>query len=236
MLKNFILSLYILLITILGVSFTSNAAIIKSKTIEDSSFNEHSNGQLNLIKDEIKRLNYRIDGLKNEINKINRKIEKKDNIDQKNQNLTKREPISSSERKNLEKSSISSGSEKSLYDVALSALKDKDFEVAANKFEEFIELYTDSGLISNVHFWYGETFFKQRIYDKAALQFLKCYKKSTKGPKSADALIRLANSLSQLGKSKDACAIVAKFFKEFPKSKEDKLKKMKDLEISLKCK
>jgi tol-pal system protein YbgF len=112
---------------------------------------------------------------------------------------------------------------------------------AEEKFKNFIAKYKDSTLIPNAHFWYGEIFFQRKDYNKAAVQYLKSYKISkekniTKNSKSADALLKLAVSLSELRKNKDACGILDKLTQEFPKRTEEIIKKEREIRIKLGCK
>jgi TolA-binding protein len=46
------------------------------------------------------------------------------------------------------------------------------------EFKQFITNFPNSELISNAYFWYGETFFQRKDYNKAAVQYLKSYKLS----------------------------------------------------------
>lgn len=142
--------------------------------------------------------------------------------------------------------------EKSEYQDALICLKEAGaikiiderkakLEEAEEKFKNFIAKYKDSALIPNAHFWYGEIFFQRKDYNKAAVQYLKSYKTSkekniTKNNKSPDALLKLASSLSELRKNKDACGMLDKLTQEFPKRTEEIIKKEREIRIKLGCK
>lgn len=133
-------------------------------------------------------------------------------------------------------SSVSKGPEKQQYDIALAALKGNDLTTASEKFQAFIHDNPKSQLLSNALFWYGEVLFKQKSYDKAALNFLKSYKQAPKGAKASDSLLRLATSLAQLNKVTDACGMLNKLENEFPKRPASSVQKAESLRTKIKCK
>ncbi|WP_235043245.1 tol-pal system protein YbgF [Rickettsia prowazekii] len=126
---------------------------------------------------------------------------------------------------------------KQAYDLALAAYKDNKLTEAKDKFKNFIQKYPNNSLISNAYFWYAECFFKQKDYNGAAINYLKCYKESPKGAKSSDGLLKLALSLGELKKMQEACNILAKLDKEFPINRTSVSKKMtEDAKIKFGCK
>jgi tol-pal system protein YbgF len=121
------------------------------------------------------------------------------------------------------------------YDDALSDLKGGKLEAAETKFEAFISRHPSHNLISNAYFWYGESFFKRGIYQKATVNYLKSYKKSNKGSKASDSLLKLSVSLSELGKNQQACGVLVKLESEFPSRSASSIKRAKDLRNKLNC-
>jgi tol-pal system protein YbgF len=126
--------------------------------------------------------------------------------------------------------------DKKLYDLALASLKDNKLKEAEKKFDSFLENYPNSKLRGNAYFWYGEVFFKQKIYDKASINYLKGYKQFPKGPKASDSLLKLALSLGELDKKKEACNMIGKLEKEFPSRAASSVKRAKDAKIKFGCK
>ncbi|MFY9589402.1 tol-pal system protein YbgF [Rickettsia endosymbiont of Halotydeus destructor] len=127
--------------------------------------------------------------------------------------------------------------DKQAYDLALASFKDGNFAEAEKKFAAFINTYPKSAVISNAYFWYGESFFKRKDFNKAAINYLKCYKESQKGPKSSDALLKLSLSLGELKKTQEACNILVKLDKEFPTNRSATSKKMaEDAKVKFGCK
>ena len=126
--------------------------------------------------------------------------------------------------------------EKKLYDAALAALKDNRLDIAEEKFSSFIKDYPKSGLQSNAYFWYGETFFKRNLYDKAAINYLKGHKQYPKGSKAADSLLKLALSLGELKKKTESCTMLDKLDAEFPNRPASSIKRAKDAKVKFGCK
>jgi tol-pal system protein YbgF len=126
--------------------------------------------------------------------------------------------------------------DKEFYDLALASLKDNKLAEAEGKFALFIKNYPNSSLQSNAYFWYGETFFRRNMFDKAAINYLKGYKQFPKSTKAADSLLKLALSLGGLNKKGEACSILSKLEAEFPSRPVASIKKTKDAKIKFGCK
>jgi tol-pal system protein YbgF len=153
-------------------------------------------------------------------------------------------PLSDDEKKNpkLETNldqtnpSTTSGNEKIAYDKALAALKESRFEDAEAMFVAFMQQYPNSELSGNAHFWYGESFYRRGDFDKAAVIYLKGYKKFPKAQKAADSLLKLALSLGELKKNKDACLILDKLEAEYKHRPASSIKRASDAKVKYGCK
>lgn len=126
--------------------------------------------------------------------------------------------------------------DKQLYDLALAALKDNKLAEAESRFAEFLKNYPTSSLVSNAYFWYGESFFKRNIFDKAAINYLKGYKQAPKGAKASDSLLKLALALGSLKKNQEACAILNKLETEFPARASTSMTRAKEAKTKFGCK
>ncbi|MDF2964929.1 MAG: hypothetical protein K0Q51_317 [Rickettsiaceae bacterium] len=122
------------------------------------------------------------------------------------------------------------------YDKALSDLKDNKFQEAESKFDLFIKNYPSSKLLGNAYFWYGETFFRRNYFEKAALYYLKGYKANPRSSKASDSLLKLALSLGEINKVKEACSTLAKLEKEFPSRPDSSKKRARDAKAKFGCK
>lgn len=122
------------------------------------------------------------------------------------------------------------------YDLALATLKEGNLALAETKFADFIKQHPDSILQSNATFWYAEIFYRESNYNKAAINYLQCYKKYPKGAKAPDALLKLAYSLASLNKNKEACSMLDKLETEFPKRPISSIKRAKEAWTKFRCK
>lgn len=126
--------------------------------------------------------------------------------------------------------------EKELYDESLILLKDGKFAESENKFAEFIKKYPSNTMQSNAHFWYAETFFRRKMFDKSAINFAKGYKQFPKGAKAADSLFKLSLSLGELDKLQEACDVLSKLDSDFPNREAASIKRAQDLKTRFGCK
>ncbi len=126
--------------------------------------------------------------------------------------------------------------DKELYDLALASFKENKLVEAEKKFAEFLKNFPSSPLVSNAYFWYGETFAKRNIFDKAAVNYLKGYKQDPKGAKASDSLLKLALSLGSLNKHQQACAILNKLEVEFPSRAMTSVTRTKEAQTKFGCK
>ena len=126
--------------------------------------------------------------------------------------------------------------DKTDYDLALATLKEGNLALAEAKFADFIAKHPASILQSNATFWYAEIFYREGNYNKAAINYLQCYKKYPKGSKAPDALLKLAYSLASLNKNKEACSMLDKLESEFPKRPISSIKRAKEAWAKFRCK
>jgi tol-pal system protein YbgF len=132
--------------------------------------------------------------------------------------------------------SVDNTAEKRDYDTALAGLKDSKFAEAEIMFDNFIQKYPSSQLISNAYFWHAESFYRRGEFDKAAVHYLKGYKQFPKAAKAADSLFKLALSLGEIKKTKEACAILAKLEEEFKQRPASSIKRAYDAKMKFGCK
>jgi tol-pal system protein YbgF len=156
------------------------------------------------------------------------------------QQVSSQPVISTSEVNNTSQSvpntAAANGDEKISYDKALAALKESKFEESESMFDAFIQQYPNSDLSGNASFWYAETFYRRGDFDKAAVNYLKGYKKYPKSPKAADSLLKLALSLGELKKKNDACAVLDKLEAEYKHRPSSSIKRAHDARIKYGCK
>jgi tol-pal system protein YbgF len=110
----------------------------------------------------------------------------------------------------------STASADQLYHAAFKLLQDGDYAGAERDFRAFVQRYPKHVLAGNAQYWLGESYYARRDYQDAMTAFAegyKVYKTSQKGP---DNLLKLGITLAVLGRKTDACAVFARFTKDYP--------------------
>ena len=105
------------------------------------------------------------------------------------------------------------GSSREHYDEAFKLLGAGEYAQAADSFTSFIATYKNDALIGNAYYWLGETYYVRGDYVRAAEQFRLGFEAMPKGPKANDNLLKLAMSLSQIQKEKEACVVLKQLVK-----------------------
>lgn len=238
---------YILLSIIFSTEVLADE-LIRSKPLQFSSSNNDE--RLELLERANQQLLNRIEIAEHNIAKLERIVNstrKEEAISNNNSAIIERNSgnsddadifgvIDESSNNNLSPASNKSPiTDKQLYNLALASLKDKNLPDAEKKFAEFIKKYPNSSLVSNAYFWYGDIFYQNKMFDKAAINYLKGYKQSPKGDKASDSLLKSALSLGELKKNKEACSVLSKLESEFPNRASASKKRASDAEIKYGC-
>lgn len=128
--------------------------------------------------------------------------------------------------------SLPEGDVQALYNKAQELLTKKSYQDAERAFRVLIDKYPQDPLVINSKYWLGETYYTQGNYKKASVSFADAYKSYRKLDKSSDpkakemrrisyakapeALVKLALSLTALGRKEDARATLDQLRAEFP--------------------
>ncbi|QQR68434.1 MAG: tetratricopeptide repeat protein [Alphaproteobacteria bacterium] len=94
---------------------------------------------------------------------------------------------------------------KEQYDKGMALLRQSQYDEAAAAFDQFLRDNPKHALADQARSWQAEIQYVQGHFDQAAVAFADAYQKAPKSPKAANNLLKLALSLSALGKTKDAC-------------------------------
>jgi tol-pal system protein YbgF len=119
---------------------------------------------------------------------------------------------------------LSGGTPQEQYAHAFGLLRASQYDQAERALKSFLLRNPDNPLSDNARYWLGETFYVRGQYPEAAQQFVEAYEKNRNGPKSADVLLKLGMSLSQLGKREEACAT----FRELSRTQPDAPEAVRD--------
>jgi len=125
-----------------------------------------------------------------------------------------------------------SPSEEEMYNRAKQAFDQGNTAQARRGFEELIQRYPNSASADNAQFWIGETFFREKSYEKAILEYQKVIEKYPKGNKVPSALLKQGHAFFALGDKVNSRLIFEELVRKFPHSAEakaasDKLKELR---------
>jgi len=118
-------------------------------------------------------------------------------------------------------------SEQELYQQAKQCLDMGQTDQARSKFEEFIKLYPGSVNADNARFWIADSYYRDKWYEKAILEYQKVIEKYPKGNKVAAALLKQGFAFSNLGEKANARLLLKELIKKYPSSREAKIAKDK---------
>lgn len=119
-----------------------------------------------------------------------------------------------------------------LYQKALDTFRAGDPAKAREMFSRFIELYPQHDLAANAHYWLGETFYSEKKFDQAILEFQQLIKNYPKKEKVPAAMLKQAMAFRELGDVKSARYVLKKLMEQYPSTEEaqrakERLKEMK---------
>ncbi len=111
-------------------------------------------------------------------------------------------------------------SPEALYQQGLNTFKAGNTQKARELLSRFIELYPHHELISNAHYWLGETYYTEKTYDQAVLEFEKVIKNYPGKEKVPAAMLKQAMAFKGLGDVKSARYVLNKLVESYPRSEE----------------
>lgn len=121
------------------------------------------------------------------------------------------------------------------YDYAFGLLRNSDYDGASRAFEAFLGQHPQDPLAGNATYWLAQIPYTQRQWDKAAPLFLNAYSKYPKSAKASESLLKLGLSMSNLGKTKEACAALTRFSSEYPDAADSLRRTAASEKTKLKC-
>jgi tol-pal system protein YbgF len=123
-------------------------------------------------------------------------------------------------------------SEDELYSKAKQAFDQGNMAAARKGFEDLIHFYPNSQNADNAQFWIGETFFREKLYEKSILEYQKVIEKYPKGNKVPAALLKQGYAFQSLGDKVNSRLIFEELVRKHPTTSEaktasDKLKELR---------
>ena len=133
----------------------------------------------------------------------------------------------------LPPSAAAAGNPRELYETAYGYLLQQDYSAAEVAFEEFLKRYPNDRLTADAQYWLGETLYVQRRFKPAGQAFLRVIEKHKASAKVPNSLLKLAQSLDQLGQ-KD-CGIFGELESRHPNAPADVKAKARALKAKTGC-
>ena len=116
-----------------------------------------------------------------------------------------------------------SATKKGSLQKGLAEFKKKEYLAAISEIQAYLNSYPNGKKRIEAHFYLGESFFREKEYQKAILEFENVHEKSADSSLGRKATLRIAESFKALGKTKDAKAFAQLVIDNFPDSAEAKI-------------
>jgi tol-pal system protein YbgF len=114
-----------------------------------------------------------------------------------------------------------------LYQKGVDTIKGGDAQKARELLTRFIEQNPNHAMVANAHYWLGETYYSEKNYDQAILEFQEIIKNFPDKEKVPAAELKQGMAFKELGDLKSARYLFKKVIDDFPASDEAKLAKEK---------
>lgn len=114
-----------------------------------------------------------------------------------------------------------------LYQQAYDTMKAGDVAKAREQFGKFVELNPKHSLAANAHYWLGETYYTEKNYEQAILEFQEVIKNFPDSAKVPAAMLKQGMAFTELQDSRSAAYIFKKLADDYPKSEEAKIAREK---------
>ena len=107
-------------------------------------------------------------------------------------------------------------SAKDVYELGYGYVLRKNYGLAVQTFQYFLQKYPKDHRAADAHYWMGESLFQEQHYDDAARSFLAVSTKYKHFSRAPNALLRLGQSLAALQHKEAACATLGEVSKKYP--------------------
>jgi tol-pal system protein YbgF len=125
------------------------------------------------------------------------------------------------------KTTATESTPEALYQKALDTFRAGDTQKARELFTKFLGRYPKHELAANAHYWIGETYYGEKNYDQAILEFQEVIKNFPDKEKAPAAMLKQALAFRTLGDTKSARYVLKKLIEEHPLADEAKTAKEK---------
>lgn len=124
-----------------------------------------------------------------------------------------------------------STSDERLYTLALQAFEAGDYQAARDNLKKLLKSYPDSNICDNARFWIGESYYREKWYEKAILEYQKVIDTYPTGNKIPDALLKQGMAFHNINDNNSARQVFKKLIEQFPDAGAAKIAKQKMNEL-----
>ncbi len=118
-------------------------------------------------------------------------------------------------------------SQNELYLKAKQTFDAGDYAGARAAFQDFLKRFPKAKNADNAQFWIGETYYREKWYEKAILEYQKVIEKYPKGNKVPASLLKQGLAFYNIGDKANARLILNELIAKYPHSREAKIAKKK---------
>ncbi|MDY6905196.1 MAG: tol-pal system protein YbgF [Thermodesulfobacteriota bacterium] len=108
--------------------------------------------------------------------------------------------------------------EDQIYTFARQVFDLGDYAAAREAFEALLKRYPGSDKSDNARFWIGETYYREKWYEKAILEYQQVIDNYPEGNKVPDALLKQGIAFHQIGENMNGRLVLKKLIKQYPDS------------------
>jgi tol-pal system protein YbgF len=121
-------------------------------------------------------------------------------------------------------------SEAAIYEKARQAYGNGEMDKSRQLFKELIQKHPKSKNADNAQFWIGESYYREKWYERAILEYQTVLEKYPKGNKVPAAMLKQGLALLQIGEKSSARLILEELVNKYPKTSESTIaaKKLKE--------
>ncbi len=120
---------------------------------------------------------------------------------------------------------------KTIYYTAYSDYLKKNYDLAIQGFEQFIQSYPEHTLADNALYWIGECYYSQKKYNNAINKFTELITKYKDADKLAAAILKKGYALIEMGNREEGIKTLKMLISKFPLSEEASLAQQKIKEV-----
>ncbi len=110
----------------------------------------------------------------------------------------------------------SEDSEKTIYEKARQAYDNGEMDKSRQLFQELIQKFPKSNNADNAQFWIGESYYREKWYERAILEYQTVIEKYPKGNKVPAAMLKQGLALLQIGEKSSARLILKELVDKYP--------------------